>query len=62
MHDMPPPNPPTPGSGRRRLSAQELETYNVVVRALTGVNVKLSGKGQKALRDIIKEEDFWIGP
>lgn len=61
MHDMPPPNPPTPGSGRRRLSAQELETYNVVIRALTGANVKLSGKGQKALRDIIKEEDFWIG-
>lgn len=59
--DMPPPNPPTPGSGRRRLSVQELNTYNVMIRALAGANVKLSVKGQNALRDIVKEEDFWIG-
>lgn len=58
---MPPPDPLTPGSGRRKLSLQELDTYNVVVKALVGANVKLSVKGQNALRDIIKEEDFWIG-
>ena len=61
--EMPPPNPTTPGSGpgRRKLSKEELDTYNVVVKALAGANVKLSVKGQNALRDIIKEEDFWIG-
>ncbi|KAB5585257.1 hypothetical protein GE09DRAFT_1070013 [Coniochaeta sp. 2T2.1] len=62
--EMAPPNPTTPGSGsgRRKLSEHELDTYNVVVKALAGANVKLSVKGQNALRDIIKEEDFWIGP
>jgi hypothetical protein len=58
---MPPPEPPTPGSGRRKLSAQELETYSVMIKALAGADVKLSMKGQNALRDIVKEEDFWIG-
>lgn len=60
--EMPPLNPPTPGSGRRKLSMQELETYNVVIKALAGANVKLSMKGQNALRDIVKEDDFWIDP
>ncbi len=58
---MPPPNPPTPDSGKRRLSARELETYNVIIKALAGANVKLSVKGQNALRDIVKEDDFWMG-
>ncbi|OIW25761.1 hypothetical protein CONLIGDRAFT_635546 [Coniochaeta ligniaria NRRL 30616] len=60
VREMPPPNPPTPGSGRRKLSLRELETYNVVVRALAGASVKLSVKGQNALREIVKEDDFWI--
>ncbi|KAJ9152297.1 hypothetical protein NKR19_g4523 [Coniochaeta hoffmannii] len=59
--EMPPPNPPTPDSGKRRLSARELETYNVIIKALAGANVKLSVKGQNALRDIVKEDDFWMG-
>lgn len=62
MQEMPSPNPPTPSrAGGRRLSTQELETYNVIVRALAGANVKLSVKGQSALREIVKEDDFWIG-
>jgi hypothetical protein len=62
--EVPVPNPPvlsSPSPNRRRLSMQELETYNTVMRALAGANVKLSVKGQNALRDIVKEEDFWIG-
>lgn len=59
--EMPPPDPRTPGSGRRRLSVQEFHTYNAMIRALAGANVKLSVKGQNALRDIVKEEDFWLG-
>ena len=50
----------TPSPGRRRLSSPELRAYNSAIKALAADKVKLSLKGQNALRDIIKEESYWI--
>jgi hypothetical protein len=46
--------------GKRRLSTQELKSYNAVIKALSAEGVKLSLMGQSSLRDIIKGEAFWM--
>jgi hypothetical protein len=40
---------------------QELDTYNTIMKVLKESRVNVSVKGQIALRNIIKEEDFSIG-